>query len=93
MATYHFKASRVTGGNVVFPDEIIIDDEAKTLTFRKGQLIGHKETKLRFQAIGCASMNAGLLFSDVIIETNGGMTIHATGFTRSDAKEIVSLLS
>ena len=93
MSYYHFTASRVTGGNTVFPDEIIIDDEEQKLTYRKGQIIGYKETTLRFQAIGCASMNAGLLFSDVIIETNGGKTICAKGFTRSDAREIVDLLS
>ena len=93
MSYNHFTASRVTGGNAVFPDEIIIDEDEQKLTYRKGQIIGYKETILSFRAIGCASLSAGLLFSDVIIETNGGMTIRAKGFTRSDAREIVELLS
>ncbi len=91
MNYYHYTASRITGnGNVVFPDEIIIDDD--TLTYRKGQIIGYKETKVNVAAIGCVSVKAGLLFADVIIETKGGMTIRARGFTRSDASEISRLL-
>ena len=37
---YHFSASRVTGGNAVFPDQIIIDVDNETLTYRKKKLIG-----------------------------------------------------
>jgi hypothetical protein len=88
---YHFTASRVTGnGNTVFPDEIIIDDDV--VTYRKGQLIGYKETKINIAAIGCVSVEARLLFADVVIETKGGMTIRARGFTRSDASTISKLL-
>ena len=88
---YHFTASRITGnGNTVFPDEIIIDDDV--VTYRKGQLIGYKETKINVAAIGCVSVKAGLLFADVIIETKGGLTIRARGFTRSDARAISNLL-
>lgn len=90
---YRFEASRVTGGNAVFPDQIIIDENAQTVIYRKGKLIGYDDTKLRFGAIGCISRSAGLLFCDVIIETNGGRIIRAKGFSRSDAEEIVDLLS
>lgn len=93
MSYYHFTASRVSGESAVFPDEIIIDTGAEKLTYRKGQIIGHKETTMRFGAIGCVSQKAGLLFSDVLIETNGGNVIRAKGFTRSDASYIVELLS
>ena len=88
---YYFTACRITGnGNAVFPDQIIIHDDY--LTYRKGQVIGYKETKVNVAAIGCVSVKAGLLFADVIIETKGGMTIRARGFTRSDASEISRLL-
>lgn len=89
---YHFTASRITGnGNTVFPDEIIIDDDV--VTYRKGQLIGYKETIINLAAIGCVSVEARLLFADVVIETKGGMTIRARGFTRSDASAISKLLN
>lgn len=88
---YFFTACRITGnGNAVFPDEIIIEDDC--VIYRKGQIIGYKETKVNVAAIGCVSVKAGLLFADVIIETKGGMTIRARGFTRSDASEISRLL-
>lgn len=91
MAYHHFTACRVTGnGNAVFPDEIIIDDDI--VTYRKGQLVGYKETKINIISIGCVSVKAGFLFADVIIETKGGMTIKARGFTRSDASSISRLL-
>lgn len=70
-----FSATRVTGGNVVFPDQLIIDDSTQMVTYRS------------------VSRSAGLLFCDVTIETNGGVTILANGFTRSDANEIVRLLN
>ena len=88
---HHFTTSRITGnGNTVFPDEIIIDDDV--VTYRKGQLIGYKETKINLAAIGCVSVEARLLFADVVIETKGGMTIRARGFTCSDASAISKLL-
>ena len=88
-----FSASRVTGGNVVFPDQLIIDDETQMVTYRKKKLIGYDETTIRFSAIGSVSRSAGLLFCDVTIETSGGVTILANGFSRSDANEIVNLLN
>ena len=56
-------------------------------------LIGYDETTIRFSSIGSVSRSAGLIFCDVTIETNGGVTIIANGFTRSDANTIVSLLN
>ena len=88
-----FSASRVTGGNVVFPDQIVIDDNAQMVTYRKKKLIGYDETTIRFSAIGSVSRSAGLIFCDVTIETNGGVTILANGFSRSDANAIVKLLN
>ena len=88
-----FSASRVTGGNAVFPDQLVIDDDAQMVTYRKKKLIGYDETTIRFSAIGSVSRSAGLLFCDITIETNGGVTILANGFTRSDANTIVRLLN
>ena len=84
MSYHHYTASRITGnGNAVFPDEIIIEDDC--VTYRKGQIVGYKETKSNVAAIGCVSVKVGLLFADAIIETKGGMAIRARGFTRSYA--------
>ncbi len=68
--TYKFSASHITGGNVVFPDKLEIDDEK--VTFYKARLIGYATTIIQRNNIGSVSLKAGLLFADIIIETNGG---------------------
>lgn len=91
--TYEFYASRVSGdGNAVFPDEIIIDDEEEVLIYRKPRVIGSKETRIRFGAIGSVTVQKHLLFADIYIETKGGREIIARGFTRYDAEEIASIV-
>ena len=77
---YEFTASRVSGdGNAVFPDEIIIDDEEEVLIYRKPRVIGCKETRVRFGAIGSVTVQKHLLFADIYIEC-------------SDAEEIASIV-
>ena len=91
--TYEFTASRVSGdGNAVFPDEIIIDDEEEVLIYRKPRLIGCKESKVRFGAIGSVTIQKGILFADIYIETRGGREIVAKGFSYSDADSIASII-
>ena len=88
---YEFIASRVSGdGNALFPDKIIITDDS--VIYRKGRMIGYKEMTIKRRAIGSVSLNKHLLFADIVIETNGGRTIAARGFSRSDANEILYLL-
>ena len=88
--SYQFKASHITSGNMLFPDKLEIDDEK--VTFYKAKLIGHESTVIQRSAIGSVSLNAGLLFADIIIETKGGQRTVANGFIRSDAKRIQQLL-
>lgn len=89
--SYKFSASRITGGNVVFPDKLEIDDER--VTFYKARLIGYNTTIIQRSNIGSVSLKAGLLFADIVIETNGGQITVANGFSRSDAKKIQQLLT
>ena len=88
--SYQFTASHITSGNVLFPDKLEIDDEK--VTFYKAKLIGHESTVIQRSAIGSVSLNVGLFFADIIIETKGGQRTVANGFTRSDAKRIQQLL-
>ena len=70
-----------------------INKNNDTLVYKKGTLLGYKSKTLRLAAIGCVSMSEGILFRDIIIETNGGQQIAAKGFLVSDAKQIVKILS
>lgn len=89
---YHFSACRISGdANSIFPDEIIIDDSS--VTYRKKKVVGCKETKIKFEAIGSVSIVKHLIFADIIIETCGGMSVRANGFSKSDAERIQYLLN
>ena len=59
----------------------------------KARLIGYATTIIQRDSIGSVSLKAGLLFADIIIETNGRQVTVANGFTRSDAKQIQQLLT
>ena len=89
---YVFQASRISGdGNALFPDKLIIDDEK--VTYYKGKLIGYDQSVIMREGIGSVSIRQHVLFGDVVIESKGSQIIHAEGFTRSDAKKILRLLS
>ncbi len=90
---YEFTACRVTGGNAVFPDTIIIDRGKKEVIYRKSKIIGCHKVIVPFRSLGCVTIKKSLLFADVVIETNGGKQIVAKGFTLNDAETISSLIS
>lgn len=87
----HFKAKRIScETNLLFPEEMIITEDKVTILQR--QIIGYQTTDIDIDNIASVSVNAGLLFSDIIIETYGGMLFRVDGFSRSDASDIVRLL-
>ena len=93
MSYYTFEACRVSGdGNAIFPAEIIIDDEEEVLIYRKPKLIGAKETRVKFGAIGSITVDKHILFADIIIEMRGGREIVAQGFSREDADRIREII-
>ena len=91
IGTARFKAKRIScETNLLFPEEIIITEDKVTILQR--QIIGYQTTDIDIDNIASVSVNAGLLFSDIIIETYGGMFFRVDGFSRSDASDIVRLL-
>ena len=87
-----FIASRISSGeNTLFPDKLIID--ASKVIFYKGSLVGYKSIVIKRYKIASVHIESGLLFADIIIESTGGAPIIARGFTKSDARQIVSILS
>lgn len=91
IGTARFKAKRIScETNLLFPEEIIITGDKVAILQR--QIIGYQSTDIDIANISSVSVNAGLLFSDVIIETYGGMLFRVEGFSRSDASAIIRLL-
>lgn len=87
-----FIASRISSGNnTLFPDKIEIDDTR--VVYYKGTIVGYRSTVIQRQKIASVRIGAGLFFADIIIESTGGAPIIAKGFTKSDARIIIELLS
>lgn len=86
-----FSANRLSESNALFPDKIEID--AVNVIFYKGALIGYQTMVIARNNIASVRISKGLLFADVIIESVGGATVVARGFTQNDAREILRLLS
>lgn len=85
----HFQTCRISWkGNVLFPDELIIDNRA--VTYCKFRIIGCDTTRVKLDSIASVSMRKNILFADIIIETRGGGRIIAEGFSFFDAERIVS---
>ena len=85
-----YVASRLSENNALFPDKIEIN--ADHVVYYKGAIIGYKTTVINRKNIASVRVRKGLLFADIVIESTGGGTIVAKGFTRDDAREIVRLL-
>jgi hypothetical protein len=87
-----FAASRLSGNdNSLFPDRLEID--AINVTYYKGTVIGYRSTVIGRSNVASVHIGSGLLFADVVIESNGGLIVRARGFRKSDARRIVELLT
>jgi hypothetical protein len=87
-----FTANRISSnGNTLFPDRIEID--AANVTYYKGYVFGYQSTVIARSNIASVSIGTGVFFADVIIASKGGQRIVAGGFKKSEAKQIVILLT
>lgn len=86
-----FIASRISSqDNVLFPDKLEIGPYE--IVYYKGTIVGYKTVVIQRSKIASVRVGAGLLFANIYIESSGGGTIIARGFTKSDAKRILSFL-
>jgi hypothetical protein len=82
-----FRASRWTKGNRMWPTQVaVFPNRVVRWTPR---LFGHFEETIATEQVASVSVDAGLVFGDVIIETTGGsQPIRCHGHRRRDAEEI-----
>jgi len=89
---YQFQAFRISQkDNILFPDKLEIDDYK--VIYYKGRIFGYESTTIQRSNIGSVSVDAGLIFATLVIETNGSQTIRLDGFSKSDAVQIQRILS
>lgn len=87
--TQTFQAIRITSGNLLFPDKIIISDDY--VTIYKNKLIGSKKSVINRASIGSITINTSI-FATIVIETKGGERYESNGFSRSAAHKIQEIL-
>ena len=86
-----FRASRLTGGNPLFPTQVIVTPHS--VVHYTPQWIGKHEHSIHIAHVSSVSIDTGMLFSDVIIETSGGSgSIRCRGHHKGDAIRIKQLI-
>jgi hypothetical protein len=86
-----FVASRWTRGNHLFPTQVAITPAS--VRQAKPQWLGREEHSIHLGHVASVTIDTGLLFSDVTIETSGGSEpIVCHGHRKSDAVRIKELI-
>jgi hypothetical protein len=86
-----FRASRLSKGNRLFPTQVIITPHS--VVHYTPQWIGKHEHSIHIAHVASVSIDTGLLFSDVIIETTGGSgSIRCRGHRKGDAVRMKQLI-
>lgn len=83
----HYAASRLTAGNFLFPDRVIVADEG--IHFIKNRFFGSDEEIITYGKIAAVKLNSGIFFANLTVETMGGsQPIFINGLPKNDAQEI-----
>ena len=91
---YKFTASRFSNRGKLFPNQIVIDNVARKITFYKKRLIGYDCTIINGEKITSVTLhrfNELLFLSAIVISIPGG-EISANGFKLKDAVEIKTII-
>lgn len=83
----HYQSNRLTSGNALFPDEVIVADDG--IHFIKRRMFGSDEEVIVYDKIASVKVNSGVMFANLTIETAGGsQPIFINGLAKGDAQEI-----
>jgi hypothetical protein len=86
-----FRASRLSGGNRLFPTQVLITP-TNVVQFTP-QWIGKQEESIHIAHISSVRIDTGLMFSDLLIETTGGASpIRCHGHRKGDAVSMKALV-
>lgn len=90
-ATYVFRASRWTAGNLWFPLRIEVSPQRVTRV--KPRLIGSSEESISISQVASVGIQTGLIWATVRIDSTGGTDpIVSHGHRKADAKQIRDLI-
>ncbi len=91
MPSETFKASRWTGGNLLFPTIIEVTD--KSVVRHKRSWFSRDEMSVSISKVASVHIKTGLLWSEILIESSGGTDpIASHGHRKEDARRIKELI-
>jgi hypothetical protein len=86
-----FTASRWTQGNFLFPTKLVISPQRVSRI--KSRFFGSNEESIAMSKIASVHINTGVLWSEIVIESNGGADpITSHGHRKKDAQRIRDLI-
>ena len=86
-----FRASQLSRGNRVFTTQVLITPSS--VVRYKPRWIGQQAESIHIAHVASVTIDTGLLFSDVLIETSGGANpIRCHGHWKADAVEMKRLI-
>lgn len=86
-----FRASRLSGGNRLFPTQVLISPTS--VVHYTPRWIGRQEETIHLAHVSAVKINTGVMLSDVLIETSGGSApIRCSGHTKGDATRMKALI-
>lgn len=86
-----FSASRLTAGNLIFP--VRIEVTPQRIARVKPKLIGSTEESMPIAKVASVSLDVGLIFGSIRIESSGGSSpIHSEGHYKGDVRCIRDLI-
>jgi hypothetical protein len=86
-----FRASRLSAGNRIFPTQVLITG-SKVVHYTP-QWFGREEQTIHLAHVSSVTIDTGLLFSDVRIETSGGAhPVVCHGHRKGDAIRMQALI-
>lgn len=86
-----FTASRLTSGNLLFPVRIEVNQDRVTRI--KPRFFGSNEESIAIPKVASVTIQTGLMWSDIRIDSSGGSNpIVSHGHRKDDARAIRSLI-
>jgi hypothetical protein len=86
-----FAASRLSAGNHLFPTQVLITPSS--VVHHTARWVGHHEQSIHMAHVASVRIDTRLLFSDVLIETTGGVNaIQCRGHRKGDAVAMKQLI-
>ena len=86
-----FRASRLSKGNLFFPTQVLITPTS--VVHYTPEVVGRREQSIHIAHVASVSIDTGMLFSHVAIETSGGTgVVRCQGHRKQDAVRMKALI-